>query len=173
MPVEIERRFLVTSDEWRNVPSSSCAYRQSFLARTSESTVRVRRSESRATITVKGPRIGLARDEFEYTVPVAHADYMLQTMCVTPIIEKVRHFVQHAGMTWEVDVYGGDATGLVLAEVEMEHVLQPIVLPNWVGPDVTHDPRFRSTGISQNQWRDAAASMRKPAKVRRVAAQSA
>src|SRR3954471_2274013 len=112
MPVEIERKFLVRSDAWRRLATTSNAYRQGYLSRTSESSVRVRRAEDHATITVKGPRNGLARDEFEYRIPPSDADHMLAKMCVTPIIEKIRHRVQHAGLTWEVDVYGGEAFGL-------------------------------------------------------------
>ena len=153
MPIEIERRVLVCNDEWRAEVASRHSYRQSYLARTAESNVRVRRSDDYATIAVKGPRDGLARREFEYAIPMLHADYMLRNMCVTPIIEKVRHWVDYAGMTWEVDVYGGDATGLVLAEVELDRVDQPIVLPHWVGADVTYDLRYRSSGIAQGLWR--------------------
>jgi adenylate cyclase len=153
MPIEIERRFLVCNDEWRAEVASSLTYRQSYLSRTSESNVRVRRSDDYATIAVKGPRDGLARREFEYAIPMLHADYMLSNMCVTPIIEKVRHWVDHAGMTWEVDVYCGDAAGLVLAEVELERIDQPVVMPHWVGADVTYDLRYRSSGIVQGLWR--------------------
>jgi adenylate cyclase len=155
MSIEIERRFLVSSDEWRVSAAVSRSYRQSYLSRTSESSVRVRRFEDHATITVKGPRVGLARDEFEYRIPAPDADYMLGKMCVTPIIEKVRHLVDHAGMTWEVDVYHGEACGLVLAEVELDRIDQPLVLPQWVAAEVTHDPRYCSSGIVQGLWRDA------------------
>ena len=155
MPIEIERRFLVSNDEWRAEVVSSHSYRQSYLARSAESNVRVRRSDDYATIAVKGRRDGLARHEFEYSIPMLHADYMLSHMCVTPIIEKVRHWVDYAGMTWEIDVYGGDATGLVLAEVELDRSDQRIILPSWVGADVTYDLRFRSSGIVEGLWRNA------------------
>jgi adenylate cyclase len=155
MPIEIERRFLVCSDEWRAAAASSRSYCQSYLSRTSESSVRVRRSDDLATVTVKGPRDGITRHEFEYRIPKLHADYMLRNLCVTPIIEKVRHWVEHAGMTWEVDVYRGEASGLVLAEVELERIDQPLVLPQWVGAEVTHDPIYRSSGIAQGLWRGA------------------
>jgi adenylate cyclase len=168
MPIEIERRFLVRSDAWRSSVTAFDSYRQGYLSRTSECSVRVRRAENHATITVKGPRAGLARDEFEYRIPLSDADHMLARMCVTPIIEKVRHQVQHAGLTWEVDVYGGEASGLVLAEVELAAVDQRLVPPPWVGAEVTQDLRYRSTGVVQGLWRLADAPVAKAAKARRM-----
>ena len=161
MPIEIERRFLVCNDEWRAEVASRHSYRQSYLARTAECNVRIRRSDDYATIAVKGPRDGLARREFEYSIPMIHADYMLSHMCVTPVIEKVRHWVDYAGMTWEVDVYQGDAAGLVLAEVELDRIDQPFVMPHWVGADVTFDLRYRSAGIVQGLWRSGDARLAK------------
>jgi len=155
MSIEIERRFLVGSDAWCASSTSSSLFRQSFLAKSSEGSVRVRRAEHHASITVKGPRQGLIRDEFEYRIPLRDADHMLKSLCITPIIEKVRHWLDYAGMTWEVDVYQGDALGLVLAEVELDRIDQPIVLPPWVTADVTLDPRYRSGGIVKGLWRDA------------------
>jgi adenylate cyclase len=152
MPIEIERKFLVCSDAWRAGAVAVGSYRQAFLSRTARASVRVRRSETHATITVKGPHRGIARAEFEYPVPLADADDMLH-MCVSPIIEKVRHRVEHASLIWEVDVYGGEASGLVLAEVELDAIDQPIAIPPWVSADVTHDLRYRSSGIVKGLWR--------------------
>jgi len=159
MPIEIERRFLVCSDEWRAAATSCRRYRQSYLSQTPASSIRVRRSDDDGTITVKGPRRGFARDEFEYSIPGLHAEHMLRHMCVTPIVEKVRHWVEWAGLTWEVDVYCGEAAGLVLAEVELDHVDQPFALPPWVGAEVTLEPSFRSRGIARGLWRDAVAPL--------------
>src|SRR4051794_17306595 len=121
MPMEIERRFLVVSDEWRTSVVYYRRLRQGYLARTPAGLVRVRRSDATASIAVKGPRDGISRVEFEYPIPAEEADAMLRDLCAKPLVEKVRHWVQHAGMTWEVDVYGAGATGLVLAEVELDH----------------------------------------------------
>jgi CYTH domain-containing protein len=93
---------------------------------------------------------------------------MLGKMCVTPIIEKVRHWVEHAGMTWEVDVFHGEAFGLVLAEVELDRIDQPLVLPPWVGAEVTDDVRYRSAGVAQGLWRVAAAQVAMPARAQRA-----
>jgi adenylate cyclase len=137
----------VTRSEWR---------RQSYLARTAGNSVRVRRNEAHGTITVKGPRVGLVRDEFEYRIPVLDAEHMLQNLCITPIIEKVRHWVKFAGMLWEVDVYSGEAAGLVLAEIELMRCDQPFALPRWISSEVTDDVRFRSEGVALGLWRAAA-----------------
>jgi adenylate cyclase len=156
MPVEIERKFLVASDEWRGAVTRSEWRRQSYLARTAGNSVRVWRNEAHGTITVKGPRVGLARDEFEYRIPVLDAEHMLQNLCITPIIEKVRHWVKFGGMLWEVDVYGGEAAGLVLAEIELMRSDQPFALPSWISAEVTDDVRYRSEGVALGLWRTAA-----------------
>jgi len=177
MPIEIERRFLVSNDEWRAAATSSRWYRQSYLSQTPDSSIRVRRSDDFGTITVKGPRKGFARDEFEYGIPVHHAEHMLLHLCVTPIIEKVRHWVEHAGLTWEVDVYCGEASGLVLAEVELDRIDQSFALPPWVGAEVTLNPSYRSRGIARGLWRDAGGGLMKtgsgPAKRRSASARRA
>ena len=147
MPIEIERRFLVCSDEWRQAVIRSEWRKQSYLARTPASSVRVRRSESRATITVKSGHFGLLRDEFEYRIP---------------ILEKVRHWVEYSGMVWEVDVYSGEAAGLVLAEIELQRPDQPFALPRWVSAEVTEDPRYRSRGIALGLWRETAPEPQQP-----------
>ena len=162
MPIEIERRFLVCSDEWRNAVIRSEWRKQSYLARTSVNCVRVRRSESRATITVKSGHMGMVRDEFEYRIPILDADHMLERLCVTPILEKVRHWVEYSGMVWEVDVYSGEAAGLVLAEIELQRADQPFALPRWVSAEVTEDERYRSRGIALGLWRESAPERQAP-----------
>lgn len=155
MAIEIERKFLVLSDGWRNTATGSQWHRQGYLSKTPRSSVRVRRWDAAATITIKGARRGCAREEFEYPIPVKDADDMLRRLCAKPLIEKVRNWVGHAGMTWQVDEYCGMAAGLVLAEIELDHPNQAFVLPDWVGAEVTHDPRFRNSAIARCSWRQA------------------
>jgi adenylate cyclase len=149
MPTEIERKFLVRNDGWRSLVTCREWHRQGYLSKLREGTVRVRRTTAHATLTIKGPRRGCARQEFEYAIPLDHADEMLRTLCVAPLIEKVRHWATFGGMVWEIDEYCGAAKGLVLAEVELERPDQPFVLPDWVGREVTHDKRYRNLAIAR------------------------
>ena len=148
MNLEIERKFLVVSDAWKHDVLKSEHLRDGLIARFGEGKVRVRLTESGASLTIKGPRNGIVRQEFEYEIPRAHAEQMLQTLCrADPILEKVRHTVPFGGLNWTIDVYMGPLAGLVFAEVELEHPNQEVQLPPWVGEEVTHDPRFRKHAL--------------------------
>lgn len=149
MATEIERKFLVLDHTWRDAASPGVSYRQGYLAKTARGTVRVRRDERHATLTIKSPLRGIVRDEFSYDIPLADADHMLTHMCGGQIVLKVRHLVEHQGLHWHVDVYGGVAAGLVLAEIELERPDQPFALPPWAGDEVTHDRRYRNSTIAR------------------------
>lgn len=146
--LEIERKFLVVNDAWRRDALKSEHLRDGLIAHFGEGKVRVRLTDSRASLTIKGPRSGIIRQEFEYEIPRAHAEQMLQTLCLKdPVLEKVRHTVPFGGLTWTVDVYMGPLAGVVFAEVELENPDQPLQLPPWVGEEVTHDLRFRKHAL--------------------------
>src|SRR5262245_32187500 len=110
MPVEIERKFLVSNDTWRNGAPGE-RFCQGYLAKTGV-TVRVRRAGPHAYLTVKGPQRGICRSEFEYPIPVNEAEEMLRSLCKQPLLEKTRHEVMHDGHTWLVDVFAGRNAGL-------------------------------------------------------------
>ncbi len=103
----------------------------------------MRLSQDAAWITLKGPRVGLRRAEFEYEIPRDEAEEMLRTLCTGPIVEKTRYYVAAGSLIWMVDVHEGDLTGIVFAEVELECETQPLPLPTWIGREVTGDPRYR------------------------------
>lgn len=153
MPVEIERKFLVVGDEWQRTADTGRHLRQGYILRgsgkagDSPASVRVRLADGRAWLSVKSAQTGISRDEFEYEIPVDDGAEMLTRLCVGPVIEKTRYQVSHGGLLWEVDVFAAAATGLVLAEVELNAVDQPVDLPEWVGAEVTDDPRFRNAAI--------------------------
>lgn len=150
MPLEIERKFLVTGDGWRNAVTSQRRFRDGLLAQFGGGKVRVRLATDRAWVTIKGPRAGLTRSEYEYEVSRADAEEMLDSLCKGRIVEKTRFFVLHDGLRWMIDVYGATLEGLVIAEIELEHEEQALSLPNWVGEEVTHDPRYRKTQVQEN-----------------------
>ena len=141
MPKEIERKFLVTGDGWR-AKGVGKRYRQGYLSTVKERTVRVRTVDEKGSITVKGISIGAARSEYEYEIPAADANEMLDRLCERPLIEKMRYRIPMAGVVWEVDEFAGENRGLIVAEVELESEEQQVSLPDWIGREVTDDPRY-------------------------------
>jgi len=144
---EIERKFLVTSDDWRDEASSGTLILQAYLAASDGNSARVRiLGDGTATLAIK-TGIGMVRDEFEYPIPVADARRMMESR-LGHVIDKTRHLVAHAGFVWEVDVYHDGLDGLVVAEVEMasEHDRPP--LPEWVGREVTGEARYSNTQLA-------------------------
>jgi adenylate cyclase len=150
--VEIERKFLVR-DPGVLVGVEGVPYRQGYLATDADRTVRIRRAGDHAFITVKGRSHGATRAEFEYEIPVADAEAML-TLCLQPIIEKVRHRLPHAGQIWEVDVFGGVNEGLIVAEVELPDEDAVVEVPWWVGDEVTADPRYFNANLIAHPYRE-------------------
>jgi CYTH domain-containing protein len=147
MQVEIERKFLVRSDAWRSAATESQHLMDGLLARFGDGKVRVRVADDRAWLTIKGPRSGLCRCEFEYEIAHADAEEILRTLCAGPVIEKTRHLVPHDGLIWQVDVHEGALAGLTLAEVELKDAEQAFTLPEWVGREVTGDPRYKKGNL--------------------------
>jgi adenylate cyclase len=154
MALEIERKFLLANDDWKRQVIKSEHPRDGLIARFGEGKVRVRLAENNAWLTIKGPKEGISRPEFEYEIPPADAEHMLRTLYQgDPVLEKVRHTVPFGGLDWTIDVYVGSLNGVVLAEVELEHPDQRPQLPPWVGEEVTHDPRFeKSTLARRARW---------------------
>lgn len=153
---EIERKFLLRNDDWRGAPGRHL--RQGYLSRGDGTTVRVRVADPDAWLTIKGPTVGAARDEYEYAIPLADAQELLDRYCLPPLIEKFRHRVEHRGLTWEIDEFLGENAGLVLAEVELDDEHQQVPLPPWVGDEVTGDPRYYNASLSTHpfsRWSDA------------------
>jgi len=148
---EIERKFLVRDDSWRE-GAVGVTVLQGYLTTARECTVRVRVAGGRAWLTVKGPARGLTRPEFEYGIPVEDAEAMLKELSVAPPVEKTRYRVPFGGLVWEVDVFHGANEGLVLAEVELEHEEQEPPLPPWVGEEVTHDPRYLNASLARHPY---------------------
>jgi len=146
MALEIERKFLLADDSWTPEVIKRESIRDGLIARFGDGKVRVRLTEGKASLTIKGPRTGMSRQEFE--VEISHADAeQLQILCGEPIIEKVRHTVPFNGLNWTIDVYMGPLAGIVLAEVELRHPDQLVPLPPWVGQEVTNDPRYRKGAL--------------------------
>jgi adenylate cyclase len=146
MPLEIERKFLVAGDGWRANASPGVRFCQGYLADTN-ATVRIRRAGDRACVTIKGRRDGIVRPEYEYLIPVQDAEELLQ-LCRKPLIEKTRHAVQHGGHVWSVDVFAGANQGLILGEIELRDPDESFARPDWLGREVTYEPRYRNSALA-------------------------
>src|SRR5262249_28319926 len=146
MPKEIEKKFLVKGDGWRGKVVGK-RYRQGYLSLVNERTVRVRTVDEKAFITVKGLSVGASRSEYEYEIPVADANEVLDRLCERPLIEKTRYRIPGAGVVWEVDEFAGENRGLIVAEVELEREDQTLMLPEWAGREVTDDPRYYNANL--------------------------
>jgi CYTH domain-containing protein len=151
MGIEIERKFLVVGDGWRQ--GAGVPYAQGYLSRAPERTVRVRVAGERGFLTVKGISKGATRSEFEYEIPRADAEQLLQ-LSDGPVIRKVRRVVEHQGAQWEVDEFFGDNAGLVVAELELDAEDQPYAKPDWLGREVTDDPRYYNANLATNPYRN-------------------
>jgi CYTH domain-containing protein len=146
-PVEIERKFLVSNDEWRRCAVGSVNIRDGLIAAYKDRKVRVRIAGDLATVAVKGPRTGIVRPEFEYEIPLTDAERMLSSICADDALQKQRFFVEEAGAIWHVDVYCGLLQGVVIAEVELKDETQELIIPGWVGKEVTGDPFYRKVNM--------------------------
>lgn len=157
MATEIERKFLVTDDSWRNEVAKAAFYRQGYLANSDGASVRVRVADGRGYLNIKSMTLGMSRHEFEYTIPLDEAEQMLDELCLGPKIEKTRYFVEHGAHTWEVDVFEGDNAGLVVAEVELGAVDEAFERPPWAGREVSDDKRYYNVCLVQHpykEWKD-------------------
>jgi adenylate cyclase len=154
MAIEIERKFLVKNDNWMLRASRGTAYRQGYVFSEGRSAVRVRVAGDRGFLAIKSPHEGISRREYEYEIPRRDAEEMLSILCKHPPVEKTRHTVVEAGLTWEVDVFAGANHGLVLAEIELEEEGQPVAIPEWAGKEVTRDDRYLNINLYLHPFRE-------------------
>ena len=151
MAIEIERKFLVTGDGWRFL-SSGIVYRQGYIATEELKTVRIRVFGKEARLTIKGPTKGRTRAEFEYPIPLKDAEEMLNTLCKPPLIEKTRYKIPFHHLIWEIDEFHGANQGLILAEVELRSERQVFELPDWIGEEVSDDPRYFNSSLAKHPY---------------------
>ncbi len=147
MGVEIERKFLLRSDAWREEADEGVYFHQGYLSTTPERVVRVRQMGERAVVTIKGKGDGIVRPEFEYDIPLEDAQAMLGQLCLQPTIEKRRHTLRSGPHTWEIDVFDGENQGLVVAEIELSSVSETFEKPDWLGDEVSDDSRYLNSNL--------------------------
>jgi len=147
MAMEIERKFLVRDDSYK-LDSKPVFYRQGYISTSLENVVRVRVAGDKAYLTVKSLVSHKSRLEFEYEIPIADAGEILEKICRKPIIEKNRYEIKIGTDIWVVDEYFGENRGLIVAEIELRSEDQEITIPEWVGDEVTGDPRYLNANLA-------------------------
>ena len=152
MAIEIEHKFLVKSTDFRSL-AKPVLYRQGYLVITDKKVVRVRIAGEQGFITIKTRVTNLTRKEFEYEIPLADAEIMLSEMCIGSVIEKLRYRVDYQGFIWEVDEFLGDNDGLIVAEIEVATEEQEFTKPDWVGIEVTNEPRYLNAYLSEHPYK--------------------
>jgi adenylate cyclase len=159
MGIEIERKCLLTSQAWRTQVVRTQRMLQGYLidaelvrAQTgTRCSMRVRIGEDRAWLNIKSATLGVARQEYEYPIPVEDAERMLRDFC-DGAIEKIRHYVPHAGLTFEIDEFFGANAGLIVAEIELHSADQAIDRPEWLGREVTEHSRYYNLNLLRHPY---------------------
>ena len=161
---EIERKYLVKSTEWRShkeyLQGQSQAigkkYSQGYIPTQDETTVRLRIVGDQGYLTIKSKAVGNTRAEFEYPIPVEDAEEMLSSLCLKPLIEKIRYKINSGSLVWEVYEFLGENQGLIIAEVELENEEQQVDIPNWIEREVD-DPKYYNSSLVKypySHWQD-------------------
>lgn len=145
MSTEIERKFLIKNDSWRE-GAVGVHYKQGYLCRNENGIVRVRVAGEQGFLTIKGKSTGISRSEFEYEIPLADAESMLK-MCTTGVIEKQRFKIPFGSHIWEVDEFYGDNAGLIFAEIELKSENELFEIPDWIGDEVTGDSKYYNASL--------------------------
>lgn len=154
MAIEIEKKFLVRDDAWRRSADDGVRYRQGYLSDGGSASVRVRVGGDRAYLNIKSATLGIERSEYEYEIPLADAEEMLDRLCRKPLVEKTRYEVQNGPHVWEVDVFAGDNDGLVVAEIELSAADESFERPDWLGEEVSHDTRYYNVCLVDHPYKD-------------------
>lgn len=150
MGVEIERKFLPNGDAWRAL-GEPVLLRQGYLSSNPARVVRVRIEGTQAYMTIKGKSVGATRGEWEYPIALADAEQLLG-LCEQPLVEKIRRRIAHGKHTWEVDEFFGANAGLVVAEIELASEDEAFDKPDWIGAEVTEDPRYYNSALGKHPY---------------------
>ena len=163
MGIEIERKFLVRNEAWKPQAHRTVRMAQGYLndlaavaSGTQQCSMRVRIAGDEAFLNIKSREPGPQRQEFDYPIPVADAEALLK-LASGGLIDKIRHYVTHAGHLWEIDEFLGDNAGLVVAEIELDAVDEAFAKPDWIGSEVTELQRYYNLALAErpySAWRE-------------------
>ncbi len=153
MPVEIERKFLVASNDWEKIADNGVKITQGYVVNADHCSVRIRIcSNGKCTLTTKLPRNGISRYEFENPIEAREADNLMD-LCGDAVVEKVRYKIEIDGLVWEVDRFSGLNEGLIVAEVELEREEQTFTRPAWLGEEVTGLEQYQNSKLARRPFR--------------------
>ena len=153
MATEIERKFLVRNEAWRQQADDGTPFLQGYLNEDGRSSVRVRIEGGHANLNIKSATAGVQRQEYGYPIPLEDARQMLADLCIGGMVQKTRYRVPHGKHLWEVDVFGGDNAGLVVAEIELDSATEVFARPDWLGEEVSHEARYYNHFLARHPWK--------------------
>ena len=151
MAKEIERKFLIDMS-YVNELSGGRRISQGYISTSDKTVVRVRIKGDEAFLTLKGEIKGFTCSEYEYQIPLADAEKIIDELCSDGTVDKTRYEVAHGGHTWEIDVFHGKNEGLAVAEVELQDESENIELPKWVVREVTGDVKYFNVSLLNNPY---------------------
>jgi adenylate cyclase len=154
MATEIERKFLLKDDSWKEEADKGTRYCQGYLVGSTSASVRVRIQGKRAFINIKSATIDITRQEYEYEIPLDEAQEILDTLCEKPLIDKTRYFLKAGQHLWEIDVFAGDNQGLTVAEIELNDEDEHFEKPAWLGSEVSKDARYYNVNLVKHPFKD-------------------
>ena len=154
MATEIERKFLLANDSWRKYADKGIYMIQAYMASNEKSSVRIRIQGDSANLNIKSKTLGVQRSEYEYSIPLDDAREMIESLCNKPYIEKIRFHVMHDEHEWEIDVFAGDNEGLIVAEIELNSVNENFSLPDWIGEEVSNEPRYYNICLVNHPYKN-------------------
>lgn len=163
MGTEIERKFLLKNDSWRQTVQDSCRMCQAYARFEGKPgySFRIRIAGERAFLTLKSPVNGISRQEYEYAIPPTDAEELMRSFCGSGKVEKIRHHVPFGGKLWEIDEFLGENTGLTVAELELETENAVFEQPPWLGREVTGEVRYYNSRLIRepfSSWKDSPCS---------------
>jgi adenylate cyclase len=149
---EIERKFLVLRNDWQDLTTRRIAIRQAYLTSEGKASIRARiKGDGAATLSVKSRGAECRRLELEYSIPTLEAEAMM-ALRQGAVIEKIRHLVPWGDLTWEIDVFSGDNTGLTIAEIELPSEHHPFTLPPWIGAEITGQAQYYNGALARRPF---------------------
>lgn len=154
MPIEIERKFLLANNNWREAVKTSFRIRQGYMGEIGKASIRIRIQGEQANINVKSATLSMRRMEYEYAIPLNEAQEMLEQLCEHPQVNKTRYIVEQGKHKWEIDEFYGENEGLLVAEIELSDEAEAFEKPEWIGKEVTEDPRYYNVNLIKHPFKD-------------------
>ena len=151
MACEIERKFLIDLSKLQ-LPENGIRIEQSYIVRSRQLTLRLRRAGNRYFMPLKGSSNGISRSEFEYEIPPEDLEAMFEEFGSGKFISKTRYYQQVGSHRWEIDIFDGENSGLAMAEIELTAPDECFEMPEWVLEEVSEDKRFRNAYLVENPY---------------------